>query len=151
MLDEYPDYFSHRRELFVLCLVVICFLGSLSTLTNASFLFSFFVSNCLTKKIPSVLRCVLSLWQGGAYVVKLLEEFGVGCSIIAVGFLEAIAVSWFYGTIFLSSVFFFSTLHAYNNISCFFLCFQESTGSAMTFRQCWAKPRGYSGESAGSP
>lgn len=35
--------------------------------------------------------------QGGAYVVKLLEEFGVGSSIIAVGFLEAIAVSWFYG------------------------------------------------------
>lgn len=35
--------------------------------------------------------------QGGAYVVKLLEEFGVGCSIIALGFLEAIAVSWFYG------------------------------------------------------
>ncbi|XP_047237381.1 solute carrier family 6 member 4b [Girardinichthys multiradiatus] len=68
VLDEYPDYFSHRRELFVLGLVVICFLGSLSTLTN-----------------------------GGAYVVKLLEEFGVGCSIIAVGFLEAIAVSWFYG------------------------------------------------------
>lgn len=30
-------------------------------------------------------------------MVKLLEEFGVGCSIIAVGFLEAIAVSWFYG------------------------------------------------------
>lgn len=30
-------------------------------------------------------------------MVKLLEEFGVGRSIIAVGFLEAIAVSWFYG------------------------------------------------------
>lgn len=30
-------------------------------------------------------------------MVKLLEEFGVGSSIIAVGFLEAIAVSWFYG------------------------------------------------------
>lgn len=30
-------------------------------------------------------------------MVKLLEEFGVGCSIIALGFLEAIAVSWFYG------------------------------------------------------
>uniref|UniRef100_A0A8C6Q8W4 Transporter n=1 Tax=Nothobranchius furzeri TaxID=105023 RepID=A0A8C6Q8W4_NOTFU len=68
VLDEYPDHFSHRRELVVLCLVIVCFLGSLSTLTN-----------------------------GGAYVVKLLEEFGVGCSIIAVGFLEAIAVSWFYG------------------------------------------------------
>ncbi|KAI4820164.1 hypothetical protein KUCAC02_028149 [Chaenocephalus aceratus] len=68
VLDEYPDRFSHRRELLVLGLVVVCFLGSLSTLT-----------------------------YGGAYVVKLLEEFGVGCSIIAVGFLEAIAVSWFYG------------------------------------------------------
>ncbi|XP_020791109.1 solute carrier family 6 member 4b [Boleophthalmus pectinirostris] len=68
VLDEYPEHFSHRRELFVLGLVIVCFLGSLSTLTN-----------------------------GGAYVVKLLEEFGVGCSIIAVGFLEAIAVSWFYG------------------------------------------------------
>lgn len=30
-------------------------------------------------------------------MVRLLEEFGVGSSIIAVGFLEAIAVSWFYG------------------------------------------------------
>ncbi|XP_033978325.1 solute carrier family 6 member 4b [Trematomus bernacchii] len=68
VLDEYPDRFSHRRELLVLGLVVVCFLGSLSTLT-----------------------------YGGAYVVKLLEEFGVGCSIIAVGFLEAIAVFWFYG------------------------------------------------------
>ncbi|CAL8343464.1 unnamed protein product [Lota lota] len=68
VLDEYPDTFSHRRELFVLLLVIVCFLGSLSTLTH-----------------------------GGAYVVKLLEEFGVGSSIIAVGFLEAIAVSWFYG------------------------------------------------------
>ncbi|KAI2664878.1 Sodium-dependent serotonin transporter [Labeo rohita] len=49
VMDEYPDTLSHRRELFVLGLVVVCFLGSLSTLT-----------------------------KGGAYVVKLLEEFGVG-------------------------------------------------------------------------
>ncbi|XP_016321378.1 sodium-dependent serotonin transporter-like [Sinocyclocheilus anshuiensis] len=68
VMDEYPDTLSHRRELFVLGLVVVCFLGSLSTLTN-----------------------------GGAYVVKLLEEFGVGSSIIAIVFLEATAVSWFYG------------------------------------------------------
>lgn len=38
------------------------------------------------------------LLQGGSYVVKLLEEFGAGCSILAVVLLEAIAVSWFYGT-----------------------------------------------------
>lgn len=36
VLDEYPDHLSHRRELFVLGLVVVCFLGSLSTLTNVS-------------------------------------------------------------------------------------------------------------------
>ncbi|XP_051981386.1 sodium-dependent serotonin transporter-like [Xyrauchen texanus] len=68
VMDEFPDTLSHRRELFVLGLVVVCFLGSLSTLT-----------------------------KGGAYVVKLLEEFGVGSSIIAIVFLEATAVSWFYG------------------------------------------------------
>ncbi|KAF7687699.1 hypothetical protein HF521_014927 [Silurus meridionalis] len=68
VMDEYPDFLSHRREVLVLGLVAICFLGSLSTLT-----------------------------KGGAYVVKLLEEYGVGSSIIAIVFLEATAVSWFYG------------------------------------------------------
>lgn len=33
-------------------------------------------------------------------MVKLLEEFGVGSSIIAIVFLEATAVSWFYGKVF---------------------------------------------------
>lgn len=37
VMDEYPDTLSHRRELFVLGLVVVCFLGSLSTLTTVSF------------------------------------------------------------------------------------------------------------------
>lgn len=37
LLDEYPEHFSQRRELFVLGLVVVCFLGSLSTLTNVRF------------------------------------------------------------------------------------------------------------------
>lgn len=36
VMDEYPDVLSHRRELFVLVLVVVCFLGSLSTLTKVS-------------------------------------------------------------------------------------------------------------------
>ncbi|XP_061624235.1 solute carrier family 6 member 4b isoform X3 [Phyllopteryx taeniolatus] len=109
VLDEYPDHFARRRELFVLCLVVVCFLGSLSTLTNVGFF------PLLDRLLILSWRCYILAqnwngqetnqqttltwdeWQGGAYVVKLLEEFGVGCSIIAVGFLEAIAVSWFYG------------------------------------------------------
>ncbi|XP_036616642.1 sodium-dependent serotonin transporter-like [Trichosurus vulpecula] len=68
LIDEYPQTLTQRRELLVLGLVAVCFLGSLATLT-----------------------------QGGAYVIKLLEEFGANCSILAVVFLEAIAVSWFYG------------------------------------------------------
>ncbi|XP_078713769.1 sodium-dependent serotonin transporter-like [Lampetra fluviatilis] len=68
VMDEYPSLFSKRREYFVLGLVTICFMGALSTLT-----------------------------YGGAYIVKLLEEFGSGCSIIGIVLLEAIAVSWFYG------------------------------------------------------
>uniref|UniRef100_UPI00358FD8A5 sodium-dependent serotonin transporter-like n=1 Tax=Myxine glutinosa TaxID=7769 RepID=UPI00358FD8A5 len=68
VMDKYPELLGRRRELFVLGLVVICFTGALSTLT-----------------------------YGGAYVVKLLEEYGAGCSIIAVVLLESIAVSWFYG------------------------------------------------------
>ncbi|XP_060700115.1 solute carrier family 6 member 4b [Hemiscyllium ocellatum] len=68
VIDEYPHLFAKRRELFVLGLVVVCFMGSLSTLTN-----------------------------GGAYVVKLMEDFGSGSCLIAVVLLESIAVSWFYG------------------------------------------------------
>uniref|UniRef100_A0A8C5T244 Sodium-dependent serotonin transporter n=1 Tax=Laticauda laticaudata TaxID=8630 RepID=A0A8C5T244_LATLA len=68
LMDEYPQVLGERRQLFVLGLITLCFLGSLTTLTN-----------------------------GGPYIVKLLEEFGAGCSILAVVFLEAIAVSWFYG------------------------------------------------------
>lgn len=36
VMDEYPDVLSQRRELFVLALVVVCFVGSLSTLTKVS-------------------------------------------------------------------------------------------------------------------
>uniref|UniRef100_A0A670ZYE5 Transporter n=1 Tax=Pseudonaja textilis TaxID=8673 RepID=A0A670ZYE5_PSETE len=68
LMDEYPQALGKHRQLFVLGLIALCFLGSLATLTN-----------------------------GGPYIVKLLEEFGAGCSILAVVFLEAIAVSWFYG------------------------------------------------------
>ncbi|XP_063171537.1 sodium-dependent serotonin transporter-like [Candoia aspera] len=67
LMDEYPRALGEHRQLFVLGLTAVCFLGSLATLTN-----------------------------GGPYIVKLLEEFGAGCSIVAVVLLEAVAVSWFY-------------------------------------------------------
>ncbi|KAJ7309106.1 hypothetical protein JRQ81_008436 [Phrynocephalus forsythii] len=68
VLDEFPHIWSKRRELFVLAFMVTCFMGALSTLTF-----------------------------GGAYVVKLFEEYATGPSLIAVVFIESIAVSWFYG------------------------------------------------------
>ncbi|KAM7073086.1 sodium-dependent serotonin transporter-like [Molossus nigricans] len=68
VLDEFPHIWSKRRELFVLCVVVTCFFGSLVTLTF-----------------------------GGAYVVKLLEEYATGPAVLTVALIEAVAVYWFYG------------------------------------------------------
>ncbi|XP_046785923.1 sodium-dependent serotonin transporter isoform X2 [Gallus gallus] len=68
VLDEFPHVWSKRREFFVLGLIIICFLGSLATLTF-----------------------------GGAYVVKLFEEYATGPAVLTVVFLEAVAVAWFYG------------------------------------------------------
>ncbi|NXE52153.1 SC6A4 protein, partial [Casuarius casuarius] len=68
VLDEFPHVWSKRRELFVLGLTIICFLGSLATLTF-----------------------------GGAYVVKLFEEYATGPAVLTVVFLESVAVAWFYG------------------------------------------------------
>ncbi|KAL4647565.1 sodium-dependent serotonin transporter-like [Arapaima gigas] len=69
VLDEFPRVLAKRREWFVLGLVCVCYLGALSTLT-----------------------------YGGAFVVKLFEEYATGPAVITMVFLEVIAVSWFYGT-----------------------------------------------------
>lgn len=118
VMDEYPQVLAGRRELFVLGLITVCFLGSLSTLTYVSttghhsapvpttHLLVPPTSPPLRDFAEDVLRMPAGsaatlpspvLFQGGAYVVKLLEEFGAGCSILAVVLLETIAVSWFYG------------------------------------------------------
>ncbi|XP_073171761.1 sodium-dependent serotonin transporter isoform X2 [Lepidochelys kempii] len=68
VLDEFPHVWGKRREWFVLGLIIACFLGSLTTLTF-----------------------------GGAYVVKLFEEYATGPAVLTVVFLESIAVAWFYG------------------------------------------------------
>uniref|UniRef100_A0A8C5GM92 Transporter n=1 Tax=Gouania willdenowi TaxID=441366 RepID=A0A8C5GM92_GOUWI len=52
-----------------------------------SFNINFLFNNCV---------CVAS--QGGAFVVKLFEEYATGPAVITVVLLEVIAVSWFYGT-----------------------------------------------------
>lgn len=49
-----------------------------------------------------------SFIQGGAYVVKLLEEYATGPGVLTVVLIEAIAVFWFYGKMPLYSI--FSTL-----------------------------------------
>ncbi|XP_040497025.1 sodium-dependent serotonin transporter isoform X3 [Ursus maritimus] len=68
VLDEFPHVWAKRREWFVLAVVITCFFGSLATLTF-----------------------------GGAYVVKLLEEYATGPAVLTVALVEAVAVYWFYG------------------------------------------------------
>ncbi|KAI4533126.1 hypothetical protein MJG53_014918 [Ovis ammon polii x Ovis aries] len=69
VLDEFPHVWAKRREWFVLGVVITCFFGSLVTLTF-----------------------------GGAYVVKLLEEFATGPAVLTVALIEAVAVFWFYAS-----------------------------------------------------
>lgn len=45
-----------------------------------------------------------SRFQGGAYVVKLLEEFATGPAVLTVALIEAVAVFWFYGKILPSTI-----------------------------------------------
>lgn len=65
--DEYP-LMKRNRELFVLGLVLVCFLGALPTVTN-----------------------------GGQYVINLLDNHAAPISLLFICFIEAIAVNWFYG------------------------------------------------------
>ena len=111
MLDEYPHVLVKRREKFVFGLVCVCYLGALSTLTYVScneiypnilqFLTIFFhwKENCI---VFLLFPFFFAIWfwllpQGGAFVVKLFEEYATGPAVITVVLLEVIAVSWFYG------------------------------------------------------
>lgn len=46
---------------------------------------------------PSFLCVCGVVLQGGAFVVKLFEEYATGPAVITVVLLEVVAVSWFYG------------------------------------------------------
>jgi len=66
--DEFPVRVGQHRELFVLLLLTVSFLGALSTTT-----------------------------QGGMYFLSLLEIYATGPAIMTVVLVEAIALTWVYG------------------------------------------------------
>ncbi|CAF3447437.1 unnamed protein product [Rotaria socialis] len=68
LCDEFPNLFGRHRSLFVLGVLIICYLGALPTCT-----------------------------YGGDYIVTLMNEIAVAPAILLVVFIECIAVSWFYG------------------------------------------------------
>lgn len=67
-VDEFPETVGKRRSLFVGCMLLLSFLISLPTTA-----------------------------PGGIYFVTLLENHGAGIGLMMIAFLEAIAVTWFYG------------------------------------------------------
>ncbi|XP_052214300.1 sodium-dependent serotonin transporter-like [Dreissena polymorpha] len=67
VIDEWP-HLRKRRELFVLGLMLYCFLGGLATTT-----------------------------YGGIYLVQLFDTYGAPISILFIVSLECVAVSWIYG------------------------------------------------------
>ncbi|CAF92952.1 unnamed protein product, partial [Tetraodon nigroviridis] len=102
MLDEYPHVLVQRREKLVFGLVCVCYLGALSTLTyvsskRAASICCNLCEHCARSRTNALGWCRL-LPQGGAFVVKLFEEYATGPAVITVVLLEVIAVSWFYGT-----------------------------------------------------
>lgn len=86
VLDEYPEYLYQRRELFVLGLVTVCFLGSLSTLTNVSntaqailsgitghwHIYRFAHCKCHTAVFCRAVRTWLSSWRNLVSAAPLL-------------------------------------------------------------------------------
>ncbi|PAA56653.1 hypothetical protein BOX15_Mlig016702g1 [Macrostomum lignano] len=67
ILDEFPKL-QRRRELFVLGLIVYCFIGGLATTT-----------------------------YGGFYVLNLLDQHGAPISLLFIVCVEGVALCWFYG------------------------------------------------------
>nr|AGS83414.1 sert [Schmidtea mediterranea]AHB51758.1 serotonin transporter [Schmidtea mediterranea]AKN21424.1 slc6a-4 [Schmidtea mediterranea] len=67
ILDEWPRL-RKRRELFVLLLIIYCFIGSLATTT-----------------------------QGGFLILNWLDKNGAPISILFIVFCECVALCWFYG------------------------------------------------------
>ncbi|KAK3084720.1 hypothetical protein FSP39_017995 [Pinctada imbricata] len=65
--DAYPAV-GRKRELFVLAIIIYCFLGALSTCT-----------------------------YGGEYVLALLDRHAAPISLVFICFVESVAVNWFYG------------------------------------------------------
>uniref|UniRef100_A0AAR2ILH4 Transporter n=1 Tax=Pygocentrus nattereri TaxID=42514 RepID=A0AAR2ILH4_PYGNA len=80
-------------------LLFITYPEAIANMMGSTFFAIIFFVMMITLGLDSTVCPHIHKWvnTGGAYVVKLLEEFGVGSSIIAVVFLEATAVSWFYG------------------------------------------------------
>uniref|UniRef100_A0A4W6GCB5 Transporter n=1 Tax=Lates calcarifer TaxID=8187 RepID=A0A4W6GCB5_LATCA len=70
-------------------LLFITYPEAIANMMGSTFFAIIFFVMMITLGLDSTVRAVKSECS--------LYEFGVGCSIIAVGFLEAIAVSWFYG------------------------------------------------------
>nr|QQY02562.1 sodium-dependent serotonin transporter [Cryptocotyle lingua] len=68
VLDRIPNL-RRRRELFVLFIIIYCFLGALATTT-----------------------C------GGFLILELLDQHGAPISILFIVFCECVALCWFYGT-----------------------------------------------------
>uniref|UniRef100_T1J2S9 Transporter n=1 Tax=Strigamia maritima TaxID=126957 RepID=T1J2S9_STRMM len=82
--DEFAIIGNHR-EIFVAILFTIYFIVGLASCTQ-------FTSRKVYFYTPRSI-----CFQGGAYVVQLLDRYAAGYSILFAVFFEAIAVSWIYG------------------------------------------------------
>lgn len=161
VLDEYPEYFSHRREHLVLCLVIVCFLGSLSTLTNVSF--TDVGSNCYLKAceeyqmentewwwmidraVPTWWSCWrnLALDPPSLLWVSLRPLQFPGSTVNTRLLIDWYPLNFTWPRKSQQIVIFTDW--------CFLCCSQVSIDLAMMFKPCWAKLLDFFGRCAGLP
>uniref|UniRef100_A0AAZ3NQN9 Transporter n=1 Tax=Oncorhynchus tshawytscha TaxID=74940 RepID=A0AAZ3NQN9_ONCTS len=80
-------------------LLFIIYAEAIANMPAATFFAIIFFLMIIMLGLDSTVSAFVSLVSvGGAFVVKLFEEYATGPAVITVVFLEVIAVSWFYGT-----------------------------------------------------
>uniref|UniRef100_A0A7N8XAA8 Transporter n=1 Tax=Mastacembelus armatus TaxID=205130 RepID=A0A7N8XAA8_9TELE len=84
----------------IIFFLMIIMLGLDSTVSTTKSVLCLLIVLCILHcfPLPAVVHLILLLPGGGAFVVKLFEEYATGPAVITVVLLEVIAVSWFYGT-----------------------------------------------------
>lgn len=103
LCDEYPRTLRNHRGIFIGVLIIIIYLCSLPTTTNVSSKLEDWKKRSRIQKWSSFLYILIEFhknkrsYQGGHYVITILESYGTSLSLLFIVLFETIIVCWLYG------------------------------------------------------